>query len=230
MPRITKRKRAFSFSAPKTYKRRAIEATSSKVNSTVPRGLRGSTFLTRTVAYSVTLGGNVFAAFAWSQTSLWVNGTSAVTIDGAGDITALFDLVRVAKVDCHVNFNYSVVNTSGIAAAGTLATVRDAPDYNDCIIPTDSSLNQMQGVRFRQANSQMNLIKTTVYPRVPFTQSNGAATGPIDIRMDRKSIFVPTGLDIPFYGWKVSLAFDSADAEMVAFFKFIVHYECRGTK
>lgn len=185
-----------------------------------PKG--NSIIIPRTVVYDTDLTVDVSKGFGFSATNLWVNGVSTTALGGASDITALFDLVRVAKVEITVQFGNNTFDY-GINTVGT--GTRNMPYVYDAFDPSDSTNPALTDIR-QMATCQMSMpdkaLCRTIYPVL---QEPSAI---VDIGAARKNKFMQSGTDIPWNGWKVYMdLYNTALTYDVLRFAFKIYFECK---
>jgi len=184
-----------------------------------------SVTIARTVNYDVDFTADVAHGFGFSSTNLWVNGTSSTAIPGASELTALFDLIRIAKVEVTLlpgcdSLNYA--NNSLSSGTRNIPYVYTAYDPNDSGNP---SLSDIQQNNTCKTDSFNKVIKRTIYPQM--TVGSQLLT---DIGQNRRNIFVKSGVDSPWFGYKVYMDLQSVALTYdIARISFKIFYECRNT-
>lgn len=153
----------------------------------VPRPLRKiGAICPVTVNHDVALTTDAPLAFAFDTTSYYYNGTASA-VNGASDLAAVYDNIRVMKVE----FTILPAATSLDYDRQTLATgdtnipwVYSAVDYNDASTPT---LAQVQQLGTCQTSLLNKPIRRTLYPRIE------GANGVVDMSTNYKNLFQKSG-------------------------------------
>lgn len=178
-----------------------------------------------TVEHDVDLTADISRGFGFSAINLWINGVATTPIPGATDITALFDLVRVKKVEITI---IPGANELSFPASTVTTGVQNIPYVLEAYDPTDStnpSANNVRELATCRSHRLDQIIRRTIYPCLK------DASGIVNVGQSRKDTFTQSGSDLPWFGWKVY-------ADMVTNvwtyntcrFSFKVFYECRQSK
>jgi len=153
----------------------------------VPRPIRTvGAIVPLTVTHDIAFTADVPIAFAFDTVNYYWNGTSA-TIPGASDLAAVYDNLRVMKVEFTV-----LPNATGLDySAQTLATgvtnipyVYHATDYNDATTP---GLNSIQQIHSCKTDLLNKVLRRTLYPRIE------GSNGVIDLSANYKNQFQKSG-------------------------------------
>lgn len=198
------------------YKKRRTTAVAK-----VPRILKSpnAVIVKRCVRYNFDLTTDFAGGFGFSPTNLWLNGVSSTAIDGASDITNLFDACRVVKVEMVL-----LPSCNSLDYANVVTTTRNIPyayiaaDKNDSTAPNQASILQFDNLH---VTSMDHVIRYTCYPK---TKSEGA------IILSRSN-WVLTGVDQPYFGIKLYIDNTTTNqANAGGSINFIIHYECKDSK
>lgn len=186
-----------------------------------------SVIVCRTVQRSINTTADVAWGFGFSPTYLWINGVQDVAVPGASDLTNIYDICRVAKVQCNIMFDFNVLDAT--AGAGSLPVVYTAYDPTDNNTPTLSSIQQMATNRIHMVGDARNgnRITRTIYPKVRTTQSTGTSS----IMLTNQNQWQETGGDNPYNSLMLYVDFISSPQSaraMVCVFK--IYYECKLAK
>lgn len=190
----------------------------------IPRGPRAgsSVIVKRTVFWDVTSGAADFnGGFGFSPTNLWRDGASSTAIDGASDMTNLFDMCRIKKVECIVtpygNVHEFANDSTTIKA---LPVIYIAADKTDGYNPNASSIMQFDNLHVTCLD---HVVRYTCYPRL--------TTGSGYITLNRYAAWTNTGSDQPAYGIKMHVDWPQAQVTLTGFrINFIITYECKDAK
>lgn len=210
-------KRAVSFSGNGSSKKRRT--------SYVPRTISmakssNSVMVKRTVRYGFDLSTDFAGGFAFTPTTLWYNGATSVAIDGASDITNLFDQCRIKKVEVIIlpscdGLDYYNVSTT----ARNVPYVYIAADKNDSSNPTLAAMLQYDNLHITELN---HVIRYTCYPKM--------LTGSSSIVVPNNNWAV-AGTDIPYFGIKIYVDNTTTNQPNAGgSINFIIHYECKDSK
>lgn len=202
--------------------RRKYSTRRSRMARSFPKS--NSCIISRTVDHDIAFDGNYGYGFGFSPTHLWINQVSTTAISGASEIAALFDLVRIVKVEVTVlpgqNFMGYGSNTSGTG-------VRNIPIMYHCYDPNDGlnpTLSSSQENNTCKVDILDKIIKRTIYPQM--TVGNQLMT---DIGSSRKDVFVKSSYDSPWYAFKAFFDLDELLAYDAARISFKIFYECRNS-
>lgn len=220
MPYAKRTKSSARYPRKKSYK---FSSRSAKVAS---RGSANSCIVPLTVDYDYDLTADLSRGFGWSATNLWINGVPVTPIPGATDLAAVFDCVRVQKVEVSVLPG----NDNADYATNTLATGQrnipyfyDAFDPNDGTNPSVANIRELSTCRTTILNK---VVKRTIYPNL--NEGTGAVQ---DLGKTQKNMFTRSDADIPWYGWKCyGDLFNTALTYDVGRISFKVFFECRQSK
>lgn len=214
-------KRSASSYSKYSKPKRSRQSSTSMVR--VPRLIKNQThYIKRAVRYVFNLATDSNAGFGWSATYLWVNGVSTTAIDGASDLTNMFEMCRIAKVDCVL---LPGANVHDIATDTLTSGEKNVPwlyhgtDYAQGNSSTLSSILQNDDLRITLCDRG---VRRTVYPKLSSTVSAGIIMSP--------SSWVQTNTDIPYYGLKTYIDVYNALTYNVMTWNFIITYECKNTK
>lgn len=220
--------RRSTYSARGTAKRRGIirrrqlrvpiyKSLASKANDSV--------IVCRTVQRNVTTSADIGWGFGWSPTYLWVNGASDTAIPGAADITSLYDVCRVKKVECNIMFDFNGYEVSATGTVG-LPIVYTAFDPTTNANPTQSSIQQMATTKINMIGDARdgNRVVRNIYPRLQQSQSGA-------VMIYQSNQWVETGSDIPYNGLALYVdMINISNPNRNAMFVFKIYYECKITK
>lgn len=156
---------------------------------------------------------------------MWINGVSTTAIDGASDITNLYDVCRVRKVEVNIMLDYNVHEASSTTSVG-LPIVYTAFDPTDNATPTQQSIKQYATCRIDMMGDARNgnRVIRTFYPRLQQSQGSYSIINPMNQ-------WVETGSDIPYNGAKIYM--DQIGISNPNRYYMIVckiYYECKISK
>lgn len=154
--------------------------------------------LSQTVDYDADLTTDVSHGFGFTGSNLFVNGVATVTYDDASTLSALFDQVRVHKVEMTIRpaANQLSYNDQGLSSGQTnIPWGYCSFDYNSGSNPSLASIRQYSDCKTFMLD---RMYKRTCYPRI----SNGNTT---DMGSNRKDVFAPIAGTAPWYGILVYL-------------------------
>lgn len=201
------------------YRKRTplYKSVSSRINDAV--------IVCRTVQSNHNTTADVTIGLGWSATNMWVNGISSYAIDGASDITNLYDIVRIKKVEVNILLDYNVHEVTATSSAG-LPIVYTAFDPTDNAPPTAASIKQYATCKMEMMGDARvgNRVTRTFYPRLQNTQSSYAIINPLNN-------WVESGSDIPYNGCKIYM--DQIGVSNPNRYYMIVckiYYECKISK
>lgn len=192
----------------------------------IPRDVPGQTvMITRSMAYNIGFAADPAYGFGFSPTNLWVNGASSTAIGGVSEITALFELCRIAKVEITwLPGNQALDWGSNSVTTGirNIPYVLESFDPRVSTTPTISGLLETSGVSFHSANEPFSKV---IHPVL----LNDAGIVPVG-RTNRES-FVATGVDVPWNGWNVIMDLTSTALTYCSGqFYFKIFYECKSVR
>lgn len=228
---------SYDFEMPVTYassrsgRKRSRSNSFAKVSqlvARVPRSigtLSNTCLIPRIVIYDLAFTTDSARGFGFSNGWLYVNGAQTVAIAGFSELSALFDLVRIHKVECTLLPG----NNSFDYAANTVTTgTRNIPYVYDAFDPNDSSnpsLSDIQQMATCHTHSLDKRITRTIYPNC------SPSTSVVDSGVQRKNQWVKSNVDsVQYCGWKVyaDLQTDVFTYD-VARCSFKIFYECKGS-
>jgi len=194
--------------------------------STVPRSIRSNTCIIPCIVdYDANLTADPAIGFGWSPNALWVNGSSYSVIPGTTDLAAVFDLMRVVKVEVTI-----LAGANSLDYANNTVTTgsRQIPWVYDCYDPNSGGNPSLAEVR-ENATCKTNLlagaIRRTIYPNL------GQYGQTINVGAGASTTFVPSIVDLPSFGWKVYIDMSQQVwTYNILRFSFKVFYECRSSK
>lgn len=214
-------KRSASSSAQSQMKKTRSQGQSLMIR--VPRPLKPNTVIVkRSVRYTFDLNTDNPAGFGFSPTYLWVSGTSTTAIDGASDLTSMFEECRIAKVQCILlpgTNVHEIATDSAVTGARSIPWLYTGVSYTAAGASTMPSILQNDQLRVDLADHK---IVRTIYPRMTSTSSSGIALP--------KNTYVATGTDIPFFGLLTYMDVYASLPYNVFSWTFIIHYECKNSK
>jgi len=167
----------------------------------------------------LSLAADLGRGFGFSPTHLWVNGASVVLIDGSSDISSLFDICRVMKVEVTI-IPGTNTNDAASGASYVLPTLYEAFDPNDSTNPALNEIRQIASCRVHRADV---LIRRTIYPLLAETNSL------VSLGVSSQDRFVSTTNDIPAYGYKLFIDI-GATAVATCRVSFKIFYDCRQSR
>lgn len=191
------------------------------------KGSSNSCIIPCTVDYDYDLTADPAHGFGWSASNLWVNGVSVTPISGASDLAAVFDCVRVAKVEITImpgcdslDYGTNTVTTG----TRNIPYVYEAFDPNDSTNPSIANMRELATTRTHMLNK---VIKRTIYPTL--VEVSG---GIVDLGKNQKNIFVTSGTNSQQWcGWKFYAdMFNTALTYAIGRISFKVFYECRQSR
>lgn len=171
------------------------------------------------------LTADIARGFGFSATRLWANGSSLQDIPGAADLTAVFDLVRIQKVEVTIlpGANQLALNSSTVGTG-----VQNIPFLLDAFDPTDSTNPSAANIRelsTARSNLLDKVIRRTIYPTL------SDASGIINVGQSRKDTFVRSGTDLPWFGFKMYADMvTNVWTYNIVRVSFKIFYECRQSK
>lgn len=180
-------------------------------------------YVTRCVNFDTDLSVDGAFAFGFSPTYLWRNGVGSTSIDGAGDITSLYDECRIIKVKMIMlpgatGLDYAL--NSVTSGQRNVPWVYTAPDHTDSATPSLTSIMQMDNL---QVTSFDKPIVRVFKPVLSTTSTSG-------ILMPKGS-WVASGSDVPYFGMKVYIDLATTVYPYVPYrISFIITYEVRNCK
>lgn len=212
-----------TYSSTTQYGKSSKKAKPSPRRVPIYRSPRGITRLTRCARVSYALDQDLAAGFGFSATQLWRNGTALSGIDGASDMTNMFDLCRIVKVEIVA---LPACNMHELAYDSSLSGIRNLPylycayDQTDCLDPNISSILQFDGL---QITSFDKPYRRTFYPKLATASSGGIVLA--------NTNWVSTGTDIPYCGIKLYLDNQANNVPYAGLMlNFIITYECKNPK
>lgn len=219
-----KRTRSASYSGG----RKKLRKSGSYVSRRIPPVVKSnSCIIPCVVDYDHTFTADLALGVGFSQGYLYVNGSQSTAIPGATDIQALFDLMRVMKVEITMlpgSASLDIANNT--VGTGT----RNIPYVYDCFDPNSGgnpSLPEMRESATTLVRSFDRMLKRTIYPNVGFNTG-----GLVNVGQSRRDLFMnSTGTDVAAYGWKCLMdLYNTALTYVVCRISFKVYYECRNSK
>lgn len=184
-----------------------------------------SVIVCRTVQANYNTSADTALGLGWSPTYMWINGVSSIAIDGAADITGLYDVCRVRKVEVNLMVDYNSENASYNGTVG-LPIVYTAYDPTDNASPTASSIRQYATLNINMMGDARvgNRVVRTIYPRLQQSQGGYSI-------INAQNQWVETGSDIPYNGIKIYM--DQIGISNPNRYYMIVckiYYECKISK
>jgi hypothetical protein len=177
------------------------------------------------VKYNLSFAADPSYGFGFSPTNLWVNGASSTAVAGVSEISALFELVRVAKVEIiYLPGCKSLPWSDNTVTTGTrnIPWVYEGFDPHVSTTPTVAGLLEQGNVVIRSAD---DMFRKTIYP-VLLDDAGVVPTAVVN-----KHTFICTGVDTPANGWNFIADLDSVALTYdigVIFFK--IFYECKNVR
>lgn len=214
-------KRTISISEPSSSSKKYKKSTRS---TRIPRAPKSNvTTLTRCVQYDGNFATDMNVGFGWSPQYLWVSGVSTTSINGASDLTGLFEMVRITKVKMILlpTANVHETTNDGLASGiRNIPYVYYAPDRASNNSTTQSSMNQMEGLRVTSFDHPIQM--TIKYPKLSSTGTSG-------VYLNNQTWLDPA-TDVPWNG--VRMYIDTAVAQTYLGYRanFIITFECKGFK
>lgn len=129
----------------------------------------GQCRLVRTVEYVDSLFTSQGRGFGWSLSHLWVNQTSTTTIQGQQELSSLFDLYRIEKIECSIRCSQNSTEYGNPSGFSTVV-LKYAVDYNDGNNATNSTLLEHGNFQVVQLDK---IFRKTIYPGAPVDSSSG---------------------------------------------------------
>lgn len=197
----------------------------------VSRPLRVSThaIVPRTVFYDMNFATDVALGFGFSPTNLWINNSSSVAIPGASDLSNLYDLVRIKKVEITI-----MPGCTGLGyGSNTLTTdKRNVPyayhavDHNSGGNPTITEMQQYSNLKMEAFDK---VIRRTLYPAPKFS---AAGVGTVSLQgAALKDVWIASAADEPCFGFKLHMdLYNTALTYDVARINFKIFYECKDSQ
>lgn len=172
---------------------------SSVARRSIPRPLASNTcIIPLSCDYDMDLTADIGRGFGFSTAKLWVNGTSTTTLTGASEVAAVFDLMRLVKVDIVIlpgNDTRDYANNTVGSGQAQIPWCYSGLDYNDSTNPSLSDIHQNPFLRRELFN---HAIKRTFIP----TLSQGGLV--VDFGASAKDKWVKAGDDTQIYcGYKI---------------------------
>jgi len=153
----------------------------------VPRPIRPTgAIIPVVVDHDFDLTADMNLSFSFDTENYYYNGTAAA-IAGASEIAAVYDNMRVAKVEFTIipsatGLDYSA--QSSTTGSTNIPYVYHAVDYNDNTAPTIAGIRQLASCRTDSLNK---VIRRTLYPRLE------GSNGVVDMSTNYKNLFVRSG-------------------------------------
>jgi len=180
-----------------------------------------SIIISRVVDYDASISsGAIGKGFGFSPAALWVDGASSTAVPGAAEISALFDLVRIQKVEVTV-MPVANTHTTNSSIGPGLLVLYCAYDPNDSTAPTLATIRENNTTSVTCLDK---VFKRTIYPQL--TVGSQLQT---DIGVNRKNIFVQSAVDVAWNGLKLFLDASASISNGGARYSFKIFYECRNT-
>lgn len=182
----------------------------------------GVTRVTRCVTEAFDFTTDYGAGFGFSATRLWRNGSSYADIPVISEITDLFDMVRIAKVEIIVLpgcNNHNIADDSAVTGVRNIPYVYCAPDYSDNAVPNLNTLLQSDKLLVTMLDHP---VRRTIYPKLSSAASSGIVLG--------GNNWVATGSDFPCNGIKFYMDVVTNMAYVGGKINFIIHFDCKHTK
>lgn len=154
----------------------------------VPRPMRKvGAIIPLTVQHDIALTADVALGFAFDTGNYYYNGVQAA-IAGASDIHAIYDNMRVMKVEITIlpaadtlDLNNQTITTG----ATNIPWLYTAIDYNDASAPTLGTIQQLGTCQTHLWNK---VVRRTLYPRIE------GSNGVIDASTNYKNQFMRSGI------------------------------------
>jgi len=224
----TKRARSTVSVSSRGKKRRIIPYNMSNyggVKPRVPRAMSSNTcIIPLSINHNLAFTADPQYGYGWTAAALWVNGSSMSAIPGATELAAVFDLMRIVKVECTVLSGCDTLSWG----ANTIGTgTRNIPYVYEAFDPVSGTnptgISQMQQLSTCRTHMANKIIKRTIYPTL--SDDNVIQT------LDRGQ-FVKSGNNtIPWYGWKLLMDLENTALTYdIGRVEFKVFYECRSSK
>lgn len=199
---------------------------SGRRTAAVPRLMSANTcIIPRTADYGIGFGADPAISFGFSASNLWINGSSGPAIQGFGELSGLFELMRVVKVE--VTW---VPGCQGLDWSNNTITTgtRNIPYVYECFDPaihTTPSLGTMREAASTVVHTADKPFRRTIYPVLEDGE------GVIDVGRSRATTFVRSGIDVPFNGWSVVMDLENQPLTYdIGKIFFKIYYECRASK
>lgn len=232
-PNLSNSNMPYYASSKKGTKRRRITpttVTSYKSNfggtqARIPRPMSSNTcIIPLRINFNIAFAADPVYGFGWTTAALWVNQVSVSAIPGATELAAVFDLMRIVKVECCI---LPGCNMLGYDANGATTGTRNIPyaynafDANDGSNPANlSDIQQLSSCKVQMLDKP---VRRTIYPKL----NDDSVIQTLD-----RGQFVKAGNNvIPWYGWKVFLDMENTALTYdIGRCEFKVFYECRSSK
>lgn len=136
--------------------------------------------------YDSSLSADFAHGFGFTTANLWVNGASYQSITGASEIAAVFDLMRLVKVEVTMLPGYNMLEITNSTAGGVnaLPWLYHAFDPNDS---TNPSLTDMQGMSSLVISDFVKAQRRTIFPNLLVNSAS------VDLGRQRNTEFVKAG-------------------------------------
>lgn len=216
-----------------SYGRGAALGKKRKMSSYIPRSIGipkdNRCTIPLTMVRNFELTADVASLFQFDTQSLHVIGTGAGTyaIPGATEVAAVWDLMRVAKVEMTIlpSANMLSYNDQTLGSGQTnIPYVYHAYDPVGTAAPTNSSISQLSTMR---VSSLAKPIKRTIYPRLE------GSNGIVDVGINRKNLFEKSTSESTQLWRGLSLLVDMENVVWtysIMRVVFKIHYECMMSK
>lgn len=162
-----------------------------------PRTLNyNSIVIPRIVDYDVNFSVDVAHGFGFSHRALWVNGVSTVAMPGINELSDLFELCRVVKVEVTI---LPGNNMLGYGTNSLSTGLRNIPFLYEAVDPNDSTnpgLDEIRQVASCRTHLMDKAIRRTIYP----CYASGSV---IEIGANRQNRFVNSSSNVAANGYKV---------------------------
>lgn len=176
-------------------------------------------------SYDTDLTTDVSKGFGFTTAALWVNGVSVQAISGAAEVAAVFDLMRIVKVEITMIPGYNTLEITNSTAGGinALPYLYHAFDPNDS---TNPSLTEMEGNSTTMISDFTSVHRRTIHPNLLIN------TAIADLSRTRSNEFVKSGDNSHQYvGFKVFADLVASTYQYAKCrFVFKIFYECTSSK
>lgn len=186
---------------------------------------KDSVIVCRTAQNTTNTGADYAIGIGASPANIWINGLSSIGYAGATDISSLYDICRVIKMEVSLMWDF---NTSDVSSTGTagMPIVYTAFDPTDNAQPTLSTIQQYASTRVSCVGDAKtgNRIVRTIYPRCQQLQSGMTI-------IQEKNPWVETISDIPYNGLKIYIDYiGTPNTNRIFMYTIKVWLECKVTK
>lgn len=227
MPYGSKKRRASRAAGQLSKRSKYVRPGVNRVpRSMAPGAGANSCIVPLTVDYDFALTADIAAGFEWDTSAVYItaaSGNSSVTIPGATEVQAVFQLMRIHKIEVTIlpaatGLDYSAQTLS--TGATNIPYLYHAVDFDDSGQPT---LNGIKEQKSCFTDLFDHPIRRTIYPRLE------GSNGVIDIGANRRNMFKKSdvGSTQRWHGYKLYLDMkNQVWTYGIGRVSFKVFYEC----